>query len=426
VIVRGNASVSASRSFVGTIHNYANLTYTGNATTLNLRGDRNTVRFSSGDLRSLNVESGNNTVTIGAGADITFCTVDGSGNDISGSGKIGSVSFSGSSNKLDVSGANVVSNTGANNVTNTLTGTYNMTGAEIISATTINVTFDAKIQTAPASAFTLSGNLVHWTSGSATPNSTSISSDGRTVTLTFTSASFTNVYNYYSGTVTCTDAVVSSEKATLNTKSVSVGWYGHGQWYYDPVINWPSTITNGTISSITNTGTSRNLTITLFNGSSTSIEFWSGAYSVTMPTAKTGVSVAYDTNWNYWNNNWNNWGGYFGHGYYHGAYRWNSAWYEVYYDSSIPSSTGTGYYYYRGNTSTRTHITNLNDSNWDRSGFGGFGGYGIPGTLTIGTSATGTNGSTSFKIVSTGDIYYTGYSTIEYTITLEVIAKPSS
>lgn len=233
-IVRGNASITAnSRSTVGIVHSYADLTFSGDATTINVRGKGSNTKLNGGWLRNLNLESDNNTVSVSTGTDVAFCSVDGSGNSVNGTGTVGNASVGGSNNKFEIAGANV-SDTGRNNTASTKTGTFNITGVEITGNTTILVTFDAKIQTAPASAFTLSGTAKSY-ANSATPNSTSVS--GSTVTLTFNSATFYSISNpNNSATIAATDAVISSEKAKLNIKSYTGGTDSGSN--YDQLVNF--------------------------------------------------------------------------------------------------------------------------------------------------------------------------------------------
>lgn len=409
-IVRGNASLTAnSRSTVGIVHSYADLTFSGDATTINVRGKGSNLKLNGGWLRNLNLESDNNVVAISSGTDVAYCSIDGSGNSVTGTGTMGNASLGGSNNKLDVAGANVVSDSGRNNVTNTKTGTFNITGVEITGNTTILVTFDAKIQTAPASAFALSGTARTYTkSGTqSTPDSTSVS--GSTVTLTFTGASFLSYNNTSnSATITVTDAVISSEKAKLNTKTLT-GGYGSSYYGYDATMYWYDDDVNTTVDQ-----NGKTITVTVASGSGinyVSVPFETNAYSVDITSGKlSGDSISKLTYNNYGGNS--GWGGYGYNGAYgYGMYYYSGSWYDVNRDS-------TGYYYYRPSSSTTKQRFDSYDSNWSyNSSYNGYGSY--YGELTISTS---NRSNRTITVTSYEDYYGSSRYSIDYTI--RVVFQP--
>ncbi|MCL1820078.1 MAG: S-layer homology domain-containing protein [Oscillospiraceae bacterium] len=307
-IVRGNTSLNVdNRSFVNTVHCYADLSYAGYATTINVRGNSTKVNVSNGELRSINVEGDNNTVTVGSSADVSYMAVSGNSNNISGTGSVGSVSGSGRSNKFEIAGATILGDFQLYNETTTKTGTFNITAADITGNTTISVTFDDKIEKAPAAAFTLSGTARSFSNNKSTPDSTSISSDGKTVTLTFTGASFNNIgYSSSLGTIAVTDDVIAADKAKLNTKSIAIG---SGNYYYDPAIVFGNIKNSSTVTSIDGstsdsaTTSKANFEIKVPAASVTHFElaFSSGAYNISASVNRSGATATV---------HYNNYGGY--------------------------------------------------------------------------------------------------------------------
>lgn len=404
-IVRGNASLTAnSRSTVGIVHSYADLTFSGDATTINVRGKGSNLKLNGGWLRNLNLESDNNVVAISTGTDVAYCSIDGSGNSVTGYGTMGNASLGGSNNKLDIAGANVVSDSGRNNVTNTKTGTFNITGVEITGNTTILVTFDAKIQTAPASAFALSGTARTYTkSGTqSTPDSTSVS--GSTVTLTFTGASFLSYNNTSnSATITVTDAVISSEKAKLNTKTLTGGY---DSYYYDSSMYWYNNANGATVGQSNKTVS---VTVHTQTGLTTvSIPFETGASSVeiigTNSYSDSISKLSYSNSGSGWGSNGSS--GQYGYGYYY----FSGNYYDVY--------KRGGYYYYMYGSVEKTVDTN--SSNWTYNGYDyGYGGY--YGTLTI----NATSGSRNYRTITVRayEDYYgnSRYNYTDYTINITFI-----
>jgi hypothetical protein len=409
MIVRGDANVTANaRSTVGTIHSYADLTYRGDATTINVRENNKRINFSGGFLRTLNIEANNNNVTIGSGAEIVNVRVDGNSNTFTGAGEVTNASIGGRNNTYGVSNTTNVTNDHSSNTVNTLSGTFNLIGAQITGNTTIEVMFDADVQNAPVSAFTLSGLALDRTSPrSATPNSAVINTTNRrVVTLTFNNATFGLINNVNAGTIAVADTLTSSEKGSLGTRSIAIS---QNLINRDPVINWSAPLPSGsaTVTSIPATGATRNFTI-IVGATPTTLDFTSRASNITMP-AHPFATLSYTPG----TVSWSGWGGIAQFGLY--LHPVNGQLYAVQHESS------TGWYFYMApatltaTTLTRHNIsTNPNhvDSRWiERPGVAGTDGT---GSLTIHTPAgLAPGGSTVVTITAVGS------STITYNITIQ-------
>jgi hypothetical protein len=394
MVVRGNADVTANaRAFVRVIHSYADLAYSGDATTINVRGDRSTVSFTNGYLTSMNVESNNNTITIGNGAEVRTVAVDGNGNEISGTGIVQNASFIGNTNNFNISGARIIDE-GRNNITTSLTGTFNVTAVQITGATTIDVTFDARIQASPPpSAFTLSGAALARAS-SATPNTATLTNNDRTVRLTFNNATFTAVANLQ-GTITVAATLRSTERGTFGIKTLGIG-QGSGN---DPSIVFVSATNNAVYGTVSSIGTnSFRVEVWLPAGQSTVINFISGAANVTRTGEWNASNVALTTvnsSVHYNPLGGGNWGGgFFGGGFFGGmggAFGFGTYLHTDGINYNVQQDAA-GLFYMVG---TVRHPV-IDPNRWSGSAFGGFGGVGNPnltgaGTLTINNSIlTGT------------------------------------